>query len=421
MTSTQMPRLIMALLLVLLVGVTTSNLRSQEVRKEGRYSVGETVQTFSVGEHGTLRMIHIRGDVVIRGTDSKQGTIRQEIRLDVYTEEEARTAVQRVRTDYEIDDKVVTVRGSPESREWIQSSYTVEVPRAFDIEVQASDANLEVSGILGKLQLVTAGGNIVMKEIGGDVEALTSGGDIEARAIKGDLRVITSGGEILLEDLSGSVNAKTSGGDVTVRRAKKLVRLKSSGGDISVEDAGEVSARTSGGDMVIRRVKGSVSASTAGGDIVVRECEGPVEVGTAGGEIRVQDIGVGVVAKTAGGDIDLEGIRGYVEARTAGGNIEAEITLADFKRDHHVEMVTAGGDLILTLPEKIPATVQAEIRMERWGDFKIRSAFPLTITEEEGTGRRRGRRTLRAEGDLNGGGDLIRLETVNGDIVIRKR
>ncbi len=405
---------------LLVLSMATTPLQGQEVHKRGRYFVGETVQTFDVAPGGTLRMTRVRGDVTVRGTDARKVVVREKMRLDVYTEEEARTAMQRVRTAYEVDGDVITIEGSHESRSWIKSNYLVEVPRRFNVEIEARQGDLEVSGIQGQVQLSTAAGSLVMKQIDGEVEARTSGGDVEASDIGGDIRVRTSGGGIRLQRLSGVVDASTSGGDVTVTHARKSVRLRSAGGDITVEDAGEVNASTSGGDVDIRQARGAVSARTAGGDVTLAKCAGPVEASTAGGEVRASDIGVGVVAKTAGGEIDLDDIRGYVEARTAGGSIQVEVTLTDFTQDHHIDLSTAAGDLLLVLPKSIPATVKAKIRMQRWGDYTIQSDFPLTLTEEGGRGRNN-RRILRASGDLNGGGDLIRLETINGDIVIRKR
>ena len=45
--------------------------------------------------------------------------------------------------------------------------------------------------------------------------------------------------------------------------------------------------------------------------------------------------------------------------------------------------------------------------------YRITSDFPLDIDS--------GSRRITAQGKLNGGGDLIRLRTTNGDIEIRKR
>ena len=54
---------------------------------------------------------------------------------------------------------------------------------------------------------------------------------------------------------------------------------------------------------------------------------------------------------------------------------------------------------------------------EIWEDYEIISDFPLkTTTEKEGSRYR----IIRAEGDINGGGDLIKLSSGGGNIYIKK-
>jgi hypothetical protein len=76
--------------------------------------------------------------------------------------------------------------------------------------------------------------------------------------------------------------------------------------------------------------------------------------------------------------------------------------------------VSAGGDITIRLPEKLKADIDAESRLERpRRKYRITSDFPLDIDS--------GSRRITAQGKLNGGGDLIRLRTTNGDIEILKR
>ena len=125
----------------------------------------------------------------------------------------------------------------------------------------------------------------------------------------------------------------------------------------------------------------------------------------------------GIEVKTSGGDIELKDIQGFIEAATSGGDVEAEMTLKDFSKDHHVELKSSGGDLTLWIPEKLPATIRAEIKLSRssWGskDYNIYSDFPLQKEKENGD-------YIRCQGKINGGGDLINLQTSNGNIRINK-
>ena len=195
------------------------------------------------------------------------------------------------------------------------------------------------------------------------------------------------------------------------------VVAETAGGGIDVGGgAGTVRAKTAGGGIRIGPTAGPVEAETAGGGIEIGETGSSVRAATSGGGISVAGSGGPVVVKTAGGAIRIAKARGYIEAQTAGGGIEAELALADPAADTHCTLEAAGGDLVIRLPAELAATVDAEIRVEGWRhrDYRIETDFPLEVS---GLGTDR----ITAQGTLNGGGDLIKLRTSNGDIRIRKR
>ncbi len=183
------------------------------------------------------------------------------------------------------------------------------------------------------------------------------------------------------------------------------------------EAGGNVAVKTSGGGIAIGPVKGKLWAETAGGAIIVKGAQGTVDVETMGGGISVDGSGGPVRAKTSGGGIDIKGARGHIEAKTAGGGIEAELAIADPEVDTHCTLETAGGDVTIYLPAELKATIDAELRIEGRShrEYEIISDFPIEI---EG-GRRM--KKIVGDGDINGGGDLIKLRTTNGDIEIKKR
>ncbi len=122
-------------------------------------------------------------------------------------------------------------------------------------------------------------------------------------------------------------------------------------------------------------------------------------------------------ATTAGGDLRLQGISGSLEASTAGGDVTAELNPSGKGPS---SLSTAGGNITLVIPEGARAHIEATIKIEgRWRTnstkYEIRSDFRAT---EQGLDDQA--EVIRAVYDLNGGGDLIRLNTVNGNIIIRK-
>ena len=166
--------------------------------------------------------------------------------------------------------------------------------------------------------------------------------------------------------------------------------------------------------FVLRGASGPVTAETAGGRIQIGQCGATIRAETAGGSIRLQGAKGGVVVDTAGGSIDLFQMQSAVRAMTAAGRILAEL---DGNREtfgaSHLE--TSVGDVQVFLPPDLPINIDALIE-ESMG-HRIVSDFPLHLTSEDEDfqhGPERG------EGELNGGGKVLRIRTVMGNIEIRK-
>jgi len=417
----------MQLILLLFAICLTSSVFAQELTKRGRYYVAKITKTFKVQEGGKLIISDVRGDVRITTWDKKEVFVKELKRMDVYTEKEAKTVLEKSKSSYRQRGNTIEIGGEYYSRDWIKSEFDVTVPKVFMVDIKTRGGDISVSRLHGEVKLKTSGGDIVLEEIDGEVDSHTFGGDIEVINSTKSVRIKTSGGDIQLENIGGPLVAKTSGGDIVLRNSKNRMDLHTSGGSIEIRDAGgEVKAHTSGGDIDVVNTQGDVEVHTSGGDIDLRNIGGRLDASTSGGDIKGDIINGSVKTSTSGGDIDLKDVKGGVEAKTAGGDISVEITLEDFKKNHYVDLRTAGGELVIYIPEKLPATIRAEIEIsDRWDDYNIYSDFPLTSTENTGEERRssrrhRRRRSIRSEGDINGGGDLIELYTVNGDIHIKK-
>jgi len=418
--------LIVAVAMGLLITVALS--AQEQLRKEGRYYVGEVTQSFTVQPGGKLVMRDIQGDVRVEVWAKNEVFVHEIKRMDVFTEAEARTALKETKAGYVQRGNTIEISGEPFGRGWIQSTFEVKVPKIFDVHIDTRGGDLTLSGLGGATDVSTAGGDIQMDTIDGVVVASTSGGDISVRNSSKTVTLQTAGGDIELEDIGGPVEASTSGGDIRVQNSRGRAVVRTSGGSIVLNRiGGEVQAITSGGDISVEDAKGPVEVKTSGGDIDLRNIQGPLTAKTSGGDIQANGVHVGITVMTSGGDIDLRNVNGYVEGRTSGGDVSAELRITDFKIDHHVKMSSSGGSLTLYLPEKLPATIDAEIRISDFGeDYDIYSGFPLAMErggKEAGEKGRRPRgwgKVLRAHGDINGGGDPITLTTTNGNITIKK-
>jgi DUF4097 and DUF4098 domain-containing protein YvlB len=410
-------------LLAFLMLAFASEAAGQTIRKEGRWYVAEIKKSFKASAEGSLEMRDITGNVDLQGGAQNTVEILESLRLDVFTEEEAKRVLEACEDSYSQIGPRIVVDGRGRSRRSIDSRFRISVPTGFNVDVDTEGGDLTAERIKGTINLRTSGGDVTLAETGGSLNVSTSGGDINVRDAEGSTILKTSGGNLELERIKGTLTAKTSGGNITLRSASKTVELQTSGGDIEILDVeGDVMASTSGGDVQVERTGGRVEVSTSGGDVTLRDVKGELRGSTSGGDIWGERLHAPTRLSTSGGQIRVRELMASLEAKTSGGDVEVEMTLADFKKPHAITLSSSAGDIDLVIPEKLPARILAEIYLEdKWGfgeRYDLSSDFPIKI--ERGEGEKRWGRYIRGEGDINGGGDLITLKTSAGNITIRK-
>ena len=265
------------------------------------------------------------------------------------------------------------------------------------------------------LDLETQGGEISVGNLQGSTQAVTAGGDIHAADIKGAVRLETAGGSISMGSVTGPVEARTAGGSIHVGDITGTAVLETSGGEIiSGMVTGTLRAETAGGDLVLRGSTGALEAQTAGGQIRIGETGGSVVAQTAGGSIRLIGARGRVDVKTAGGSIDLLQLRNAVQAMTAAGSIVAQVD-GDLKTFPASKLETSAGDIRIYLPAGLPLNIDAAI--DSAAGHKIVSEFPLNIQSD---GPESDSTKVRGAGPLNGGGEVLRIRAVAGNIEIRR-
>ncbi|MBN1895963.1 DUF4097 family beta strand repeat protein [bacterium] len=386
---------------LLLLSALPMTVAPQELKQED--GVYKTVirKTFDVKPGGKLIVETSGADVQVGATASNQVEVRESLSLDVFTEEEAKKAVEKELKTYSFSDNTVRiVTGS--GKNWMDRDFEIAVPKQFNVEVKTSGGDISVEGAGGSVVLAASGGDIEVSRVTGSVEISTSGGDLELKEITGNLQAETSGGDIALHNIRGDAEVATSGGDLSLNQIR-----------------GKIEAATSGGDIEINDCEGaSVEIATSGGDIELSRIAGPLEAATSGGDISGREFGDRIEVATSGGDISLEEVGGAAEVATSGGDITI-VMAKKLRKPHDLDIATSGGDIRLSLPADIKASVTAEIELrEKKGLDRndVYSDFPLTKKELEVDGDK----VIRCTGDINGGGDSILLKTRGGDIHITK-
>ena len=378
-------------------------------------------KTFSVAPGGTLDLEATNGSITVTGGDRSEVVVEETIRFEDASREETTEYLDENATSYEQTNNTVRIRGPKLNGDswWgsdddVQYSYRVEVPRRFSTRLQTSGGSLTITDLEGDVDGKTAGGSVTTERITGTVEVRTAGGSLALRGIDGQVQGRTAGGSIAVEDVTGPLNVRTAGGSIRISEVDDSVTAKTAGGSVQVERVdGAVEARTSGGDVTVRGVAQEVRAKTSGGDIELRDLGGPVTAQTSGGDIEGDNLRGAVDARTSAGDVELENVAAPITARTSVGDVEIEITATSFSTDPAVQLRTSHGDIELTLPPTLPASIRAKVEGYGGmsGDEEIRSDVPLT--REGGNGE-----PLRATGTMNGGGPTIELETSGGSIRI---
>ena len=350
-------------------------------------------QSFSVGKNSSLEVSISGGDLLVKTWEKSE--------INILVEGLDDEDMDYVKMTQSGDNVRVTYR--PQWHSHGDGRFIMTVPATCKIDLRTSGGDIELQGnLMADVKGSTSGGNIVIEKVKGTVSMSTSGGDVDAGNIDGKADLRTSGGNITLAAVNGEATVNTSGGDIRIEKVGKKLEARTSGGNIEVGDiGGDANLSTAGGDVRVGKVSGSAYLRTAGGDVTLNGASGTVE------------------AKTAGGDIDLKNITGSIDAKTAGGNIKAELNPSGKGES---ELKTAGGDIKLFIPANAKATIEAVIRLrDDWGSsrkskYDIKSDFKAETYEKD-----EDREEIRGKYVLNGGGETIYLETVNGYIEIRKK
>ncbi len=272
-----------------------------------------------------------------------------------------------------------------------------EILKNFDVQLtrEASDVKIEAKFKGPQRQWQKSKGRldirfdiVVPRHYSLDLK--TSGEDISAADITGDVNAKTSGGGLRFQNITGRIDGKTSGGNIDIKAFNGDTILKTSGGNITLETGtGDVKAKTSGGNLQFTDVTGAVNGQTSGGSITMRGSSGGAEMKTAGGSIEVEN-------------------DGPILAKTTGGSIRCQLQKASTSQNLLLDLETMGGGINVSVVPDIAATVEAKVL-----GGAVTTELPVTV--EGGPVR-----PDQLQGTINGGGPLLKLFSVGGNIILRK-
>jgi DUF4097 and DUF4098 domain-containing protein YvlB len=371
----------------------------QETRvyREGSNWVQE--MTGDLGSAKNLRMKLASGSVRVQG--GSQAGITYVIHRKAYTssEQQARREFDssRITTSAKGDTAWIVAESGGRDRR-CSDDFVINVPRNLQgAKIETGGGNVTATGVAGRVELESGGGNIRVDDIGGDVVAETGGGTLEVGSVQGNVSLQTGGGNIKIASAKGEIKAESGGGSVVVLSGLQGAVLETGGGSIRVD-----------------KCSGHVKATTGGGSVDLGEIGGPAEIETGAGSIRLASANGRVQAQTGGGSIQLDGATS-VQAETSAGGIVVKL-LSSSGVHSNSTLETSAGDITVYLASDLPISIRAEIEVAT--GHGIHSDFPdIHISSEGGQW---GLKTVTAEGQLNGGGPVLKVRTNSGNVNFRR-
>jgi DUF4097 and DUF4098 domain-containing protein YvlB len=369
-----------------------------KVYRDGSNWVQE--MTGSLGGAKNLRVKLAAGSVRVQG--GSQAGITYVIHRKAYTssEQQARREFEsyRVNTSVKGDTAwiVAETQGGRDRR--CSDDFVIDVPRNMDsAKLETGGGNVNATGIAGRVELTSGGGNLHFDDIGGDIMAETGGGTIEVGSVEGNVNIQTGGGNIKIASAKGEIKAESGGGSVVVLSGLQGAVLETGAGSIRVEKCG-----------------GTVKATTGGGSVDLGDIGGPAEIETGAGSIRLASAKGRVQAQTGGGSIQLDGATSVKAETSAGGIVVKLLSGADHRSNSTLE--TSAGDITVYLANDLAISIRAQIEISN--GHTIRSDFSDIHVSTEGG--QWGPKTVTAEGQLNGGGPVLKVRTNSGNVFFRR-
>jgi beta-lactamase regulating signal transducer with metallopeptidase domain len=455
------------------VGVVIASAESSAAALAQAASTVDTTFQLSVPAQsaGTLILdLNTGGKVVITGWDKPQVLVRGSLGGRDWRQ----TNVELLVIPSEPGARLVSDYTGHSSTQSFSHVFEINVPHNFNVRISSAGGSLSITGVDGEFTGHTGGGEIDIQRANGQADLNTGGGDIRVSNSRLNGTVTTGGGVVRIEDVTGDLKGYSGSGPVssfTSMKFKNGTIRRENGGTIidadsiefhagsgsgsgsssgsasssgssssSVSESGSGSGSSSGSSSssgsggatitTTNTVDGSgrassfgasgIRLSSAGGAILLRAAPNGARVTTGGGAVRIGPSGGEVYAETGAGPIDIGRASGSVEAHTGAGDVTIEL---EGGGPHSLNVTSGKGQVVLVLPRDLNATLELETAYTNNLGHKTRivSDIPLKSTEtaswdsSEGTPRR----YVRARQTVGRGGPVIRVRTVNGDVVLQ--
>lgn len=213
--------------------------------------------TYELKPGGSVTVLSDEGDVAVRGWDRDEARLRTRITVFARRRDDAEEMLKRIKPDVRLENGRLTIREPEFSRNsgsgffdlldsglrdggnGFRIDYSIDVPAATDVRVDADEGDVELSGLSGRVDVVADEGDVKIENLdltGGRVEADESNVRIRNIRSPGAARLTISVDEadILLADASVAfLEAEADEGNVVLENVTAgSFRLSADEGDV---------------------------------------------------------------------------------------------------------------------------------------------------------------------------------------------
>ncbi len=320
--------------------------------------------------NAALSVTNPRGDVTVAGT-SDDNQIHITIHKQVYTRSDSDADSRAKELTPRINSTSNTFDITMPALEGTHADLTLSVPPGTPVTIMANHGDAHVNSIKAPVTVTANHGDVELSSIDGPATTRVNNGgsSFSAHAINGPVVLEGHGRDLTLSDINGPV---TMNGEFFGTTHLEHVR-------------GFVKFHTSRTDFQLARLDGEMEISPRA-DLSASEAVGPVILTTRNRNITLEHISGDLSVTNRNGSVDL------IAAPPMG----------------NVTIANRSGSVNVTVPQQANFVVQAQTNN---GDLENDFSFPV----QEGSNNNKN-----FGGTAGKGGSLIRINTTEGDIALKK-
>jgi len=294
--------------------------------------------------------------------------------------------------------------------------FVISVPSETSVEIDTGFGAISVANINGDAILVNEFGDVTVENIEGGLSVKSKSGIMKINSVEAgnrDIEIDSGFGQVTVEQMSGRhITISSSSGNIDLNniRARGDLKTNTEFGDTSYENGSSASlgVETKSGKVSLTKitVRNELKIVSNFGEIeLVQAMAGSYDLHTDSGSIEIDGAQNNLKVDTDFGGIDIMNAESVtLNLNTQSGTITFNGTIG--KGPHTV--TSEFGQIDLSLPS------ESELNVSLATDFgTVSSEIPITVILDGKLDRKT------QEGTMNGGGDLLTVQTKSGDINIK--